>query len=88
MKHMILLRFKLFFVKKSLVLLFLVFPLLFSFVSLNYIQSDDFEIKTTIGIVDQDQTPFSRNILNRLQSDPRLMVIETSESEGLDSLKS
>lgn len=86
MIHIVKLRIRMFFSKKIMLLLFVVFPLLFSFISLNYLKADDFEIKTTIGIIDADQTDFSKNIIERLQSDESLMVFVLDEDSGKEAL--
>lgn len=86
MIHIIILRIRMFLSKKIMLLLFVVFPLLFSFIALNYLKADDFEIKTTIGVVDSDQTDFSENIIERLRSDSSLMVFAFDENSGQEAL--
>lgn len=86
MIHIIALRIRMFLSKKIMLMLFVVFPLLFSFTALNYLKADDFEIKTTIGVVDADQSDFSKNAIERLQSDESLMVFIFDESTGQEAL--
>lgn len=86
MIHIIVLRIRMFLSKKIMLMLFVVFPLLFSFIALNYLRVDDFEIKTTIGVVDADQSDFSKSVIERLQSDESLMVFIFDENSGQEAL--
>jgi len=69
-----------------MLLIFVLFPLLFSFIALNYLKTDDFEIKTTIGVVDADQSGFSKNVIERLRRDKSLMVLIFDENSGHEAL--
>jgi hypothetical protein len=80
-------RIKLFLSKKSMMLIFIVFPLIFSVLSLNYLKTDDFEIRTSIGVVDLDNSEFSRNILRKMKTDEALTVKVFNEWEGEEELK-
>ncbi|MDP3387814.1 MAG: hypothetical protein Q8S24_11305, partial [Eubacteriales bacterium] len=86
MIYIIALRVRMFLSKKIMLLLFVVFPLLFSFIALNYLKADDFEIQTTIGVVDEDRSDFSENVIERLQNDKSLLVLTFDEDSGLEAL--
>ena len=74
MKAIIRIRMQLFFSQKVLVTLFIAFPILFIILSANFFRLDDFQVQTTMGIVDLDQTEMSERIIDRLQRDEAINI--------------
>jgi ABC-type multidrug transport system permease subunit len=86
MIEIIKIRIKLFFSRKTLVALFVVFPLLLSLVSLNFLGSDEVELKSRIGIVDEDKTELSEKLVKRLLEDETLLAVTLEGNMAMKKL--
>jgi len=79
-------RIRLFLSRRILFALFVVFPLLISLVSLEFLGSDEVEIKSRIGIVDEDNTFLSERLVERLLEDKTLLVLYLDSDEAMNKL--
>lgn len=86
MIEIIKIRIRLFLSRKVLVVLFVFFPLLFSLVSLDFLGSDDVEIRSRIGIVDKDNTYLSEKLVERLIENETLVVVSLDGEEAMERL--
>jgi hypothetical protein len=86
MFHIMRLRIRLFCSKKIMIAIFVFFPVMFSLASINYLRTDDFTVRTSIGIVDLDNTDYSEHVIHRIKKDTTLRVMTYSLENGEEAL--
>ncbi|SHJ45292.1 ABC-2 family transporter protein [Dethiosulfatibacter aminovorans DSM 17477] len=80
-------RIRLFFSRKVLVSLFVMFPLVLAMVSTGYLGSNEVEMRSRIGVVDLDGSELSSNLVERLKGDKTLSIFVYDMEEGKERLK-
>lgn len=86
MIEIIKIRMRLFLSRKTLAVIFVIFPLFLSLASVNFLGMNDSEINSKIGIVDEDKSFISGKLVNRLIEDETLIAVLLEEDLAMDKL--